>query len=242
LVEQTTGNRSLALTIKANELLDYSNDAKRALASPQPSPDAQHQATQRLADAAAAAEQAWAADNLNAYAAEAMMRIEAARDNSKQGVPMWFDRAVGADPDFYHAYVTRLVYLEPKYQGSIREMIDFGHKCLATQKWESGIPMLLIEAHLRAAHYTDKGEQDDVQRAYFTSDGDIWEDIKAVYEPYLQRYPDSLFHRSRYAQLACWCEQWETAKKQFQAMGDHFSLAWFRTREAYLRQRGAIPQ
>ena len=80
-------------------------------------------------------------------------------------------------------------------------MIDFGHKCLATQKWESGIPMLLIESAPAARHYTDKGEQDDVQRAYFTSDGDIWEDIKAVYEPYLQRYPDSLYHRSRYAQL-----------------------------------------
>jgi hypothetical protein len=241
-IEQITANKSLALTIKANELLDYSNDAKRTMASQQPSLDAQHQLTQRLDDAVAAAQQAWDADNSNPYAAEAMMRIQAARGDYKQGVAAWFDRAISAEPDFYRAYVTRLAYLEPKYQGSIREMIDFGHRCLANQKWETGIPMLLVEAHLRAAHYRDNTEQDEIQKSYFTSDADVWEDIKAVYEPYLQRYPHSLYHRSRYAQLACWCEQWETAKAQFQQMGDRFSLSWFRSREAYLRQKAAMPK
>ncbi len=241
ILEQSPVSRSLVLTAKAQFLLGYAQDAEPDTgADVQASAEAEKLCKDRLDQAAAAGEQAWRLDNTNVYAAEAMMRIEAARGNLAEARDTWLSRAVAADPESYDAHLLELTYLAPAYQSNVPAMIEFGRRCLAGAAWESGVPMVLIEAHLRGSRYSQGQEPGPVQQSYFASSPEVWKDIRAVYEPYLQRFPNSLYHRSRYAQLACWCGQWADADRQFKAMGDRFSLSWFRTKEAYLRQRAEL--
>ncbi|HWP40562.1 MAG TPA: hypothetical protein VNL70_06510, partial [Tepidisphaeraceae bacterium] len=226
-------------------LLDHALDAVRAAEAQPDNPEVAQIRQQRLAEALAAAQHAWELDPRNPLAAELMMRVQVACGNVTDAAGTWFERAVALDPDLLRVYVEKLQLLTPSRDGSgsIAEMIEFGRQCLATGRWDSGIPLLLIEAHLQAASLDEQGRAlDSLRRGYFMSDPRIWQDIQQVYEPYLQRYPDSLYHRSRYAQLAAWCGQWMVADCQLRVMGDRFSLAWFRSRQQYLGLRGEVAE
>jgi hypothetical protein len=227
-------------TARAEFLSSYAHDARRDSAQTREQID--QLMAQRLAEAAEAAQQAWEADPSNARAADAMMQIQAARGADGQVVEQWFKRAVEADPDRLATYANRLRLLEPRSGGSPPKMIEFARSYTNHRDPDSGIPMLLIEAHLRAACFTDAGEQGEPQPAYFTHSPDVWKDISAVYEPYLQGHPNSLYHRSRYAQLAAWCGQWQTSDKQLRAMGEQFSLSWLRNRETWQQLRAQVAE
>jgi hypothetical protein len=239
LLEQASTDAGLIATVKSHYRMSYAFEGRRGMAAPLP-PEVQEVVNARLSEAAAFAEEAWRIDPTNSVAAETMMHISAGAAPPKmQDVALWFDRAVAADPNSLSAYATRLKYLEPTWQGSKRAMIEFGRQCLASGKWESGVSLLVVDAHLRVACFDDANvEQNEIQRSYFVDNSEAWSDIKAACEQHLSRYPESLYHRGRYAQLACWAGQWNTANEQFQLMtGEQFSIAWFRTRDAFLRQR-----
>ena len=103
--------------------------------------------------------------------------------------------------------------------------------------WDSGIPLILIDAHFDAARYVQGVDLAAQRRAYFQANPQAWTDVKAVYDEYLRRVPDSRYHRSRYAEIASWAGQWEEAERQFKAMGDRFSFTWFRTATHYRQVR-----
>jgi hypothetical protein len=233
----------LVQTVQAEFSLNFALDARRDTAGA-----GQEQADKltrdRLAQAATAAQQAWEADPAHAArAADLMMQIEHARAGKRDVINTWFARGVEADPRRLATYLTRLRLLEPPAGGSIREMIEFARETFRSHgRASDSVSLLPVEAHLRAAEFTAAGvEQDLPQRSYFMSDSEVWNDIRAAYEPYLSRHPGSLYHRSRFGQLAAWCGQWEVADQQLKAMGDQrFSAAWFRTRESYLKQRAEV--
>ncbi|WP_428937475.1 hypothetical protein [Fontivita pretiosa] len=235
----------LLAVIRGRMLLEHALDAARAAQAQPDTPEVAQIHQQRLADALAAAQHAWQIDPHNPLAAELMMSVQVARGKIPDAIGVWFDRAVAVDPDFLRVYAAKLSLLQPGQSphGSIAAMIEFGRQCLAGGRWESGIPLLLVEAHLQAASLDEQGRAiDTLRREYFTSDPHIWQDIQAVYEPYLQRYPKSLYHRSRYAQLAAWCGQWSQADRQLRAMGDRFSLTWFRSAQQYRSLRSEVAE
>jgi hypothetical protein len=61
-----------------------------------------------------------------------------------------------------------------------------------------------------------------------------------VYDAYLKRFPNALYHRSRYAELATWAGKWKEADAQFRTMGDQFSYTHFRNGTAYRRVRAEV--
>jgi hypothetical protein len=268
MLEQSGLPKGIASTVKAEFLLSYASDARRDAGLPEPAnPDSARLAVERIEQAESIARQTWELDKSNAFAAELMMRIVAAPRTEAdptassagagrvEAIRTWFDRAAAADPECQSAYATRLALLEPgQAGGSVPAMVAFGRECLATGRWESGIPMLLIDAHLRAACFDEPGgsgnrdgsptgtvsERAEPRPEYFRADAAVWNDVRSAYEPYLRLYPDSLFHRGRYAQLASWCGQWAEAERQIKTMGDEFSLSLFRTREQYQRLRTEV--
>ncbi len=46
----------------------------------------------------------------------------------------------------------------------------------------------------------------------------MWDDIRAVYEPYLALFPDHDWHRSGYAKWAAECGRWREAQALFEAI------------------------
>jgi hypothetical protein len=56
----------------------------------------------------------------------------------------WFDKAVKAQFDFGPAFKAYILSLYPKWGGSHREMFQFGEECLATQRFDTDVPMRLM--------------------------------------------------------------------------------------------------
>ena len=239
VLDRTSKDRSMVLAVMADFHTSHAWDGRGLGFADRVTPDESKLMEERLAVAQVAAEEAWRLDNANSFAARAMMKIELGQGEGTPRMETWFRRAMAADPDCYDACARKLHYLEPKWYGSAEEMAAFGRECLATKRFDAGLPLILIEAHLKAARYTKDDYLREPQHDYF-KDPRVWDDVKAVYEPYLKRYPDSLYHRTRYMQLAAWAGQWATARSQVDAMGKRFSYTLLRTREKYAALRDEI--
>jgi hypothetical protein len=190
---------------------------------------------QRLDVAAKALEKAWELDQTNSDAARAMITVELGQGQGRQRMELWFGRAMTADPDNFDACKAKVYYLEPKWHGSPEAMLEFGRECLKTGNYRGRLPLILADAHEAIAVYNRENPD-----TYFQRPG-VWPDIRAAYEPYLKAYPKACLERSRYANLACRSEQWETAHQQFGLLGDDAQYAIFGGQNRYdqLRQEAA---
>lgn len=239
IVDEKCKDRSLVLTISARFHAAHGWDARGGGFADNVSDEQFKTMAKRLVLAAEAGEAAFELDPKNVLAPLVMLRVELGQGEGRARMEQWFARAVAADPNCYEAYWRKLLYLEPKWYGSVKEMIGFARQSANKANWNAGTPLILIEAHLDASRYTADGYQPKPQPAYF-KDPRVWNDVKRVYDEYLKRFPESLYHRSRYAQIACWAEQWQEADKQFKTMGDKFSFAYFRNRSVYQRVRAEL--
>jgi len=166
------------------------------------------------------------------------MQIEAARGAPRQTVDTWFTRAITADPARYAAYVIRLKLSETPQRR--RYARDDRLRPGVPANWRRPSRELRCCWSMRtSARRISPTPASRTTCAGITSRRRQGvEDIRAAYEPYVAKFPDSQFHRSRYAQLAAWSGQWQTADEQLQAMGERqFSLSWFRSKDNYLRLR-----
>ena len=147
-------------------------------------------------------------------------------------ITKWFEAGKLADPSNYQIYVQKLTTLEPKWHGDFEQMAAFGRACLSEGRWEARIPLLLVEAHLTASRYVPEGLALKPQPGYFRDNEAAWNDVKAVYDEYLKRVPESIFHRSRYATIAAWCGRWDEAATQLKALNGRCSRNWFGSDDA----------
>jgi hypothetical protein len=141
----------------------------------------------------------------------------------------WYRRAIEADPTMDATLEAKLEYLEPKWHGSEQEMLAFGRELLKDGNWESRQPLKLVDVHLQLV-MTERvgvgGNYYDRCAAYFKRHPEAWADVKAVYDGYLERVPDSRYHRTRYAVIAAWCGEWLEADRQFQALGERVASVY----------------
>jgi hypothetical protein len=179
-----------------------------------------NQMAERLAVAQDALEQAYKVNPSNSAIARAMIMVARRKGLPRADMEMWFVRAMDADPDDYKACTEKLTCLEPKWGGSMQDMLEFGRQCLREANWSTQIPFILIEAHIRLAQ-----DASDID-AYYQSPN-VWDDIRSVYDTYLQKYPDSKWARSGYAKWACTCGQWQSAVRLFDQLNDHPDLTVF---------------
>lgn len=56
----------------------------------------------------------------------------------------WFDRAVAADFTDLESYAAFLPNLQPRWHGSLQQMLDFGRECLATERYDTPVPGLYM--------------------------------------------------------------------------------------------------
>jgi hypothetical protein len=143
----------------------------------------------------------------------------------------WFRRAVADDPDAYEAYVRKMYYLTPKWHGSDEDQFAFGRECLATQRWESRIPFLLLQSHdniyegrwrqLRQQATTQQEASTARNRArteFYATHPEVWPDIQKLYDGYLAWNPKAVYDMADYAQFALMCGHLDVAKKQVDRM------------------------
>lgn len=186
---------------------------------------------ERLGHAATALEKAWELDTTNSDAATQMITVEMGQGNGRRHMETWFHRAMATDPDNYSACQKKLLYLAPKWHGTINDPRKFGMECLATGNWKARLPLLLADAHESLAE-CNSGQPERYYRRSL-----VWEDVQPVFESYLRQFPQASFERSRYALWACRCVEWQEADRQFTILGDNAQKHLFGNADAFQRLR-----
>ena len=138
-----------------------------------------------------------------------MITVEMGRGRNRPGMEKWFKQAMRVNTNNYDACLAKLLYLEPKWYGSSKDLVEFGRQCVASTQWGGDVPIILVDAHCQVAGYLPPEKQE----AYWKQK-EVWMDIKSAYEKALLLNPDQNHlhvHLARYAHRA---EQWEELNRQ----------------------------
>lgn len=140
----------------------------------------------------------------------------------------WYQRAIQIDPGHYQARSIKLHFLQPKWCGSVEELVSFGRECYATERWDQRIPFLLVDAHMKAANaFSQSG-----RRAYLQQP-EVWGDMRLVFDTYLSHHPDANWERSRFAFYATECGRWQEADGLLKDLGQEVNVRAFGGAAAY---------
>ena len=148
-------------------------------------------------------------------AATFMLAVELGQSRGQAEMEKWFERAIQHDPSVTVCR-KKLEWLHPKWHGSTEEMLAFGRACRDSENWERGYPLIVVEAHQRIA---DMLPSDAAKSAYFRQ-LDVAADVVYVYAKSVERYPEDMPMRSRYAYYCYLCGHPRRAHRQFDLIGD----------------------
>ena len=170
---------------------------------------------ERLGVAKKAFEEAWKFRPENEYVAVQLMDIDKSIEGDRADMELWFDRAMKADCDSRRACWTKLDWLDPKWHGTLEEMLVFGRQCRDTKNWKAGITLLCADAHWRIA-----GKPGQNQNKYLALP-EVWSDIQPVYDEYLKHHPEDYIARSKFATFCYLSAHYRDAEVQYVALGEH---------------------
>ncbi len=165
-------------------------------------------------------EQAWALNSSNEYICKQLVQISGAQCDM-DALEKWFQRGKKLNPDDEMLYIAKLNYLQPRWGGSVDDLLQLGRECLKEGRWDSQIPFVLLEAHDMSA-----GDTLDEKRAYFAQP-DVWKEIEPLFKTYLARYPMDYSKRTSYANYAAWAGKWDLVAQLVRELGrDEMTSAW----------------
>jgi hypothetical protein len=130
---------------------------------------------ERLTAARQALEDSWAAQPGVFQTANLMFDVETGIGGDRASMEKWFTRAMEADGNNQPACSAKLNWLDPKWHGSVEEMLAFGRECRDTKNWRTGITLLLADAHVRASRYVPQEPNTRYMMAK-----DVVDDIRGV--------------------------------------------------------------
>ena len=198
---------------------------------------------ERLLEARKALNESWKLQP-HSNTATLMITVEKGIGGRREDMEMWFTRAMKENGDCKEACSAKLDWLDPKWHGTPEEMMAFGRDCRATRNWRVGITLLIAEAHIRLAKRLPPAQSTE----YFPTPS-VWNEIREVYEEYLQHYPDEFVAHSDYAAYCFMCGQHDDAEKHFDIVGDdiqanafHFPKEWINQTRVFLSNRPEPPE
>jgi hypothetical protein len=208
----------IRLNVKGDFLTSWAWDARGSGLANTVTPEGFRKFEERLMEARKAFEEAWTANPGDAFAATRMLTVQKGIGGDRNEMEKWFERAMKANGDNRQACYAKLDWLDPKWHGSLEEMMAFGRACRETKNWRAGITLLAIDAHRRARQHSPEGQQRD----YFKKE-EIWKEVRELYDEYLQHYPADHAERSKYAAYCYLCGKYAESHQQFQTVGDNLT-------------------
>jgi hypothetical protein len=170
---------------------------------------------ERLAKANDILETAYAKYPAEGEIARSMINVELGQGQGRDRMEMWFQRATKANPDDYAAYKCKEWYLQPRWYGSVEDIVSFGKECVKTGNWAARIPMIFP---------TSIAEASDQDSTLYSRD-DIWQPLEEVYREYLSHYPDSVNYRTWFAKHAADGGHLDVAREQLKILGSNWDHA-----------------
>ncbi len=128
---------------------------------------------------------------------------------------VWFTRAISAQVDYQDAYDNFLMSLRPRWGGSYEKMEQFGQACLATGRFDTGVPWQYVSA-VRAV-FAESNHTRGLDRP------GVYEQIARVYDGYLKTAEtdeDRDCYRTELAGFAWYTHHYAEARPIFDALGD----------------------
>lgn len=166
---------------------------------------------ERLGEASEVLTAAYDKDPSDYLAATEMIGVELGQGQGGNVMETWFERAMKDHPDNYAACKSKAWYLQPRWYGSGKAVLEFGIECVKTGNWRGKLP-LILPSSLR--------DVTDSESLY--SDEPIWKLVKPVFETFLQRYPDSIGVRTSYADWAARGGHIDVLKAELTALGPNW--------------------
>lgn len=168
-----------------------------------------------LAVAEAALNHAWKLNPHDARIPLKMLSVELGQGEGRDRMETWFERAMRINPNNYQACGAKLFYLEPKWYGSVDDMLEFGRECVQSTNWGGGVPLILVDAHYTICNeFTEESE-----RTNYWKQPDVWNDVKSAYERFFQLNPNDTSVMPNYAWYAYHAEDWEKLNELIPKLG-----------------------
>ena len=139
---------------------------------------------------------AWEIDGTDTSIPISMITVCLGMGYPRAEMERWFKRAMRNNPNSYSAALAKAYYLEPKWHGSFEEMIAFGRECVANRFWGGKVPPMLRDIHRTIREY------EHVSEGRYNSRPEVWADIRASYERYMEANPTDVLIRHDYARDA----------------------------------------
>jgi hypothetical protein len=118
------------------------------------------------------------------------------------------------------ARVVMLTGLEPHLGGSVEALLAFAHASAESHPDDPRLGLLVALAHRKIGLAFGRPDQ------HFHEPG-VFEEVDRAYARHLAAHPEALRHRNEYVRVACWAGRAETARREFERIGDGFlAAAW----------------
>ncbi len=207
----------LRLQFRANFWLHSGWEARTKAFAPNVPADGFRKLEECLFIAKDASEEAWRIRPEGARTPENLLEIDKAIGGDRATMELWFERAMNADGNHRAACWSKLDWLDPKWHGSVEEMLAFGRACRDTKNSRTGITLLAADAHWRVACMPGQSQ------FKYLSLPEVWADIKSVYDEYLKYHPDDDVARCKFATFSHLSAHYREAEVQYVALGDRLN-------------------
>lgn len=134
-----------------------------------------------------------------------------------------FDKAVKAEPTYYHYYFSRTTAELPRWGGGPDSWIDFAEKAARDYDPEEGLAIYtrVFWSHAGAVGGDFKNPRID------------WKKVRQGFRDIEKKYPDSNWNLNNFCRFACLADDRETAHELFGRLGDAVSIPAWGSRTAF---------
>jgi hypothetical protein len=163
---------------------------------------------EQLDEAEQALNKAWELDPSLPKTPLVFMDVELYQGQGRARLELWFERALAFPQDEADAVEIKLFYLDPRWHGSEAICLAYARQVVRSDKFTGPTPLCLNRVHeLLAGLYRNS-------RPNYWLEPQVWPDVKASFERYLQANSADDFTRNRYISAALRCHQWQAASDQ----------------------------
>ena len=163
-----------------------------------------------LACAENALTNAWNRNPKDARVPLKMMTVELGQGRGRNRMELWFGRAMVLDTNCYDVCYKKLLYLEPKWYGSVDDMLAFGRECVQNRQWGGRVPLVLLDAHVDI----QRQYVEDAEKTNYWKQPEVWLDIKDAFDRFFEVNPDAIGWHHNCAWYAYQCGQWNEFNHQ----------------------------
>lgn len=150
---------------------------------------------------------------------------------SYEEVEKYFKQGTSICPWHFGLYFQKLLYLKPKWHGTLEQMLRFANSCLSLSGQYLYLGFVWVNAYEEVHNHTPDDEN-------ILGSDKIWKETKRLYSDFFSRYPDEIHRRFFFAYHAYKAGKYDDAIEQFELIGDRWTgLTCWESLEKYHKAR-----